>query len=72
MFTSCPYLFRAIIRSGLDAGRITNLGNNDGEFDISTFKSNCCGPLCSRYTDKRPLSPIAPESGTKSKLFYLE
>ena len=55
---------RAIIIRGINAGRVTDLGNDGtGEFDISVFKSSCCGNTCSRYEDKRPLSPIAPDNG---------
>ena len=51
---------RAIIRSGNNAGRITDISAN---FDIMRFKAACCGRFCSRYEDKRPLGPIAPEGG---------
>lgn len=62
-------LHRAIIRSGLNAGRITEISSDTGNFDIMEFKGACCGNLCSRYEDKRPLSPIAHESeGTRGKL----
>ena len=60
---------RAIIRTGNDAGRITEIGLDDialggtNSFDLMFFKTPCCGNLCSRYENKRPLSLIAPETG---------
>ena len=54
---------RALIRSGSDAGRITDIADGTGSFDINVFKDQCCGNLCSRYEDKRPLSLVAADTG---------
>ena len=64
-------LYRAIIESGLDAGRLTSLNedtDNNEIIDIYFFKPICCSTtLCNRYEDKRPISPVAPDGGTISK-----
>ena len=62
------FLFpRAIITTGYDTGRITNLGGDGiGTADIMSFKVFCCGTsLCHLYTSKRPISPIATDANGK-------
>lgn len=66
MYYSNVDFYRALIRDGVNAGRITDIHLEDGAvgavnyFDIE-FKSSCCGNLCSRYERKQPLSEIAPD-----------
>ena len=62
---------RALISSGTDAGRYTNIGDDNGDFEINGFKTFCCASAvtCPRYTDRRPITPNATEDPTMSKFY---
>ena len=65
------FLYRAIISTGLNAGRYTKLNGSsrDGEFDIKSYKNVCCRSslTCPRYTDKRPITLVSTFAGVKCK-----
>ena len=71
--TRKPYHFRAIIATGINAGRYTNIGaDDDASFD-NLFKRTCCSSgstRCFRYTDKRPITPL-DDDPTKCKCTLL-
>lgn len=60
---------RALITTGLDAGRYTEitLGGNIN-LDIEVFKASCCAVgQCDRYESKRPITPVGPPDQTQCK-----
>ena len=63
-FHSC----RALITTGPDAGRYTNIRDDGGTLDI-VFKESCCrnSTSCRRYTRKRPITPNATDCSTRGK-----
>ena len=62
------FYYRALITTGIDAGRFTDIFANAGALDIELFKASCCAAgLCDRYTNKRPVTPIGPPDVTRCK-----
>lgn len=63
----CP-LYRAVIREGHNAGRLTLIADDDNSVSLDNdFASSCCtkGGGCEKYTSRRPLTPIGPPDMTK-------
>ena len=62
----CP-LYRAVIRDGDNAGRLTLIADDGSVMFDTDFARSCCtdGGGCEKYTSRRPLTPIGPPDMTK-------
>ena len=67
----CP-LYRAVIRGGNNAGRLTLIADDGSVMHDDNFAESCCtnGGGCEKYTSRRPLTPIGPPDRIRRTYVY--